>query len=258
MIRVNIWDCKLWLGPGLTPGWDYIFNLPFPHSSRWTFFVNVFINEFSVTYRKNTNENVSRSRRGKSHCHTESGKHSLHPQARVMSCSTCRSSHELQGLGVKIIRAIDQGLACCCFQSISGIQLFVTAWTAGFSVLHQLPEYAKACVHWVGDAIQPSHPLSPPSPPALNLSQHQGLLQSLLFTSGGQRTRVSASALVLPVNIQGWFLLEMTCLISLRSKGLSRVFSSTTVWKYQFSALSFLYGPPLTSVHDYWKNYSFG
>ena len=77
----------------------------------------------------------------------EKVKHSLRAQARVMSCSTCRSSHELQGLGVKIIRAIDQGWACCCFQSISGIQLFATAWTAGFSILHQLPEFAKAYVH---------------------------------------------------------------------------------------------------------------
>ena len=47
----------------------------------------------------------------------------------------------------------------------------------GFPVLHYLPEVAQTLVHWVGDAIQPSHPLSSPSPPALNLSQHQGLFQ---------------------------------------------------------------------------------
>ena len=47
----------------------------------------------------------------------------------------------------------------------------------GFPVLHYLPELAQTHVHWVGDAIQPSHPLSPPSPPAFNLSQHQGLFQ---------------------------------------------------------------------------------
>ena len=47
--------------------------------------------------------------------------------------------------------------------------------TSGFPVLHHLLEFAQTHVHWVGDAIQPSHPLSPPSPPALNLSQHQGL-----------------------------------------------------------------------------------
>ena len=59
--------------------------------------------------------------------------------------------------------------------------------TSGFSVHHQLPEFVQTHVHCVGDAIQPSHPLSPPSPPALNLSQHQGFfLMSWLFTSGGQ------------------------------------------------------------------------
>ena len=49
--------------------------------------------------------------------------------------------------------------------------------TPGFPVLHYLLEFIQTHVHWVGDAIQPSHPLSPPSPPALNLSQHQGLFQ---------------------------------------------------------------------------------
>ena len=61
---------------------------------------------------------------------------------------------------------------------ISHIWLFVTPWPAalpGLPVLHQLPELTQTHVHWVSDAIQPSHPLSSPSPPALNLSQHQGL-----------------------------------------------------------------------------------
>ena len=59
---------------------------------------------------------------------------------------------------------------------------------------------------------------------------------SCLFASGGQSIGVSASISVLPMNIQGWFPLELTGLISLLSKGLSSVFSSTTVWKHQFSA----------------------
>ena len=53
--------------------------------------------------------------------------------------------------------------------------------TPGFPLRHQLPELAQTHVHWVGDAIQPSHPLSPPSPPALSLSQHQGLFQWVSF-----------------------------------------------------------------------------
>ena len=80
---------------------------------------------------------------------------------------------------------------------------------------------------------------------------------SWLFASGGQSIAVSASASVLPMNIQDWFLLGLTSLISLGSKGLSRIFSNTTVWKHQFLVLSLLYGPALTSVHDYWKNYNF-
>ena len=59
------------------------------------------------------------------------------------------------------------------------------------------------------------------------------------------------------MNVKGWFPLGLTGLISLQSKGLSRVFSNTTVQKHQFSALSLLYGPTLTCVHDYWKNHSF-
>ena len=54
--------------------------------------------------------------------------------------------------------------------------------TPGFPLRHQLPELTKTHVHWVGDAIQPSHPLLSPSPPAFNLSQHQGFFQSVSFS----------------------------------------------------------------------------
>ena len=67
---------------------------------------------------------------------------------------------------------------------------------------------------------------------------------------------VSASASVLPVNIQDWFPLGWNGWISLQSKGLSRIFSNTTVQKHQFLALSFLYSLILTSIHDHWKNHS--
>ena len=104
--------------------------------------------------------------------------------------------------------------------------------STGFPVLHYLPEFVQTHVHWVSEAIQPSHPLSPPSP-ALNLSQHQGLFQmSQLFESGGQSVGTSASASVLPMNIQDWFPLGLTGLISLQPKGLSRVFSSTNFLCY--------------------------
>ena len=80
---------------------------------------------------------------------------------------------------------------------------------------------------------------------------------SWLVTSGGQSIGVPTSALDLPMNIQGWFPLALTGVISLLSKELSRVFSNTTVGESISSlVLSFLCGPTLPSVHDYWKNHS--
>ena len=66
----------------------------------------------------------------------------------------------------------------CCLVTHSSVTLCdpMDCSTPGFPVLHHLPEFAQTHVHGVDDAIQPSHPLSPPSPPAFNLSQHQGLL----------------------------------------------------------------------------------
>ena len=106
--------------------------------------------------------------------------------------------------------------------------------TLGLPVRHQLLELAQTHVHPVGDASQPSHPLSSPSPPAFNLAQHQSLQMSQFFTSGGQSIAVAATASVLPMNIQDWFPLGWTDWISLQSKGLSRVFSNTTIQKHQF------------------------
>ena len=90
----------------------------------------------------------------------------------------------------------------------------------GFPVFHYLLEFSQIHIHWIGDAILPSYPLSSPSPPALNFSQHQGLFQCWVFTSGGQN--IGASASVLPVNIQDWFPLGLTGLLSLQSKELSK------------------------------------
>ena len=88
--------------------------------------------------------------------------------------------------------------------------------TPSFPIHHQLLEFAQTHVHRVSDAIQPSHPLSP-SPPAFNLSQHQGLFQCQFFASGGQNIGVSASTSVLPMNIQDWFPLGLIGLICLQS-----------------------------------------
>ena len=129
------------------------------------------------------------------------------------------------------------------FFQFSSVQLLSCVWlcdpmnhsTPGLPVHHQLPEFTQTPVHQVNYAIQPSHPLSSPSPPAPNPSQHQGIFQWVnFFTSGGQSIGVSASASVLPMNIQDWFPLGWAGWISLQSKGLLRVFSNTTVKKHQF------------------------
>jgi len=105
--------------------------------------------------------------------------------------------------------------------------------TTGLLVHHQFPEFTQTHVHQVSDAIQPSHPLLSPYPPALNPSQHQSFPMSQLFAWGGQSIGVSASASFPPKKSQGWSS-EWTGWISLQSKGLSRVFSNTTVQKHQF------------------------
>ena len=76
--------------------------------------------------------------------------------------------------------------------------------TPGLPVHHQLPEFTQIHVHWVSDAIQPSHPLLSPSPPAPSPSQHQSFPMSQLFAWGGQSTGVSALASFLPKKSQGW------------------------------------------------------
>ena len=88
----------------------------------------------------------------------------------------------------------------------------------GFPVLHYLPEFVQTHIHWVSDATQPSHLLLPSSLPAFNLWASGAFPVSRLFTSDGQS--IGASASVLPMNIQGWFLLGLTGLMSLLSKGL--------------------------------------
>ena len=128
----------------------------------------------------------------------------------------------------------------CCYFSVAKSCLTlsdpINSSMPGFPVLHYLPEFAQTHVHWVGDAIQPSHPLSPPSPPALNLSQHQGLFRWV--GSSHQVAKVLEHQLrhqffqwIFRID---WFPVRLTGLISSLSKGLSRVFFSTTDWKHKF------------------------
>jgi len=111
--------------------------------------------------------------------------------------------------------------------------------TPGLSVHHQLPELTQTHVCQVSDAIQPSHPLTSPSPPAFNLSKHQGLFKWISYLH--QVTKVSE----LQVQHQyfqwifNWFPLGWTGWMSLQSKGLSTAFSNITVQKHQFFGTQF-------------------
>ena len=128
--------------------------------------------------------------------------------------------------------------------------------TPGLSVHHQLPESTQTHVHWVNDAIQPSHPLSSPSPPALYLSQHQGLFK---WVSSSHQV---AKLLEFQLQHQSF---QWTPKTDLLQDGLgspcsardSQESSPTPQFKSSNSSvLTFLYSPTLTSIHDHWKNHS--
>ena len=128
----------------------------------------------------------------------------------------------------------------------------------GLPVHQQLLEPTQTHVHWVGDAIQPSRPLSFPSPPAPNLSQHQGLFQ---WVSSSDQV---AKLLEFQLQHQSFQWTPRTDLLydglvgSPCSPRGSQESSPTPQFKSINSlALSFLYNPALTSIHDYWKNHSF-
>ena len=129
--------------------------------------------------------------------------------------------------------------------------------TPGFPVHHQLLEFPQTHVHWVGDAIQPSHPLSSPSPPAFSLSQHQDLFKWVSLSH--------QVAKVLEFQLQHhsfqWTprtdLLSNGLVGSPCSPGDSQESSATPQFKsINSSVLSFLHSPTLTSIYDHWKNHS--
>ena len=129
--------------------------------------------------------------------------------------------------------------------------------TPGFLVHYQLPESTQTHVHCVGDAIQPSQPLSSPSPPALNLSQHQGLLKwvSSLHQVG--------KVLEFQLQHQSFQWTPRTDLLldglvgSPCSPRDPQESSPTPQFKNINSlTLSFLHSPTLTAIHDHWKNHS--
>ena len=148
-------------------------------------------------------------------------------------------------------------LCCSVAQSCPTLCNRMDYSTLGFPVLQLLLEFAQTQIHWVDDAIQPSHPLSPPSPFAFSLSQIQGLFQCI---SSYIRWPKYWNFSISPSNEYSGLIscrISFRTLLSLQFRGLSKVFSSTIIWKHQFFGAQ----PSLQSnSHPYTtmgKNHSF-
>ena len=175
---------------------------------------------------------------------------SLEPGLRFRGQSLAQESHKMPGLGVMpssqkppLLFGGSKGrpfpcfiyfLVWMCAQSLSHIWLSMTPWT----IAHQasLPSWSLLKLMSIDSVMSSNHLilcypllLLPSIFPSIRV-----FLNESLYTSGGQSIGASDWASVLPMNIQGWFPLGLTGLISLLSKGLSRVFSRTTTWKHNF------------------------
>ena len=149
-------------------------------------------------------------------------------------------------------------------QSLSHVWLFATPWTAAHQASLSITNSWSLFKLMSLELVMPSnhlilcHPLllMPSIIPSIRVFSNESFLMTLmLFASGGQSIGVSAS--VLPMNIQDWFPLGLTGWISLLSKGLSRVFSSTTVQKHQFFGIQLSLWSNSHILHDYWENHNF-
>ena len=142
-------------------------------------------------------------------------------------------------------------------QSLSRVQLFVTPWTTACQA------FLSVTNSW---SLLTSIELVMPSKISSSFIPFSSCLQSFpasgsfpmsqFFASGGQSTGASTSS-VLPMNIQDWFSLQLTGLIFLQSRGLSRVFSHTTVQKHQFFGVQPSLWSNSHNLHNYWESYSF-
>ena len=144
-------------------------------------------------------------------------------------------------------------LPCQSVQSLSDVLLFVTPWTTACQASLSITNSQSLKLMSIVSVMPSNHfilcrPLLLPSSNFLT-----GSFQfSWFFASGGQSIGVSASASVLPMNIQDWFPLWLSGWIFLQSEGLAKVFSNTIVQKHQFFSTQFLYSASLTSIHDHW------
>ena len=131
---------------------------------------------------------------------------------------------------------VESSCFCCCSVSLLRLTPFdpMDCSMPGLSVPHCLPKFSQVHVHCIGSAIHPTYLLTPSSPSALNLSQHQGLFQWVIVTIRWPKYSSFSFSISPSKECLGWFSLRLTGLISLLSKEFSGVFSSSTVWSHQF------------------------
>ena len=162
-----------------------------------------------------------------------------------------------------LLSVLTIGIVCICCCSVSRLCPTLCSpmgcSVLGFPVLHYLLEFAQTYVHCVNDAIQTSHPLSPPSPPALSLFQHQGYFpsESVLRIKWPKYWSFSFS-ISPPSEYSRLISFKIDWLDLLSSPRDSQESSPTLQFKsIDSSAPSLPYGPTLTSIHDSWKNHNF-
>ena len=127
----------------------------------------------------------------------------------------------------------------------------------GFPLLHYLPEFAQTHVHWVSDAIQPSHPVSPPSHSAYNLSQHQGLFSELALCIRWPKYWSFSFSISPSQEYSGWIDWFGLFAVQGTPKHLLDSCFKSKFESISYLALILLYDPTVTSIHDDWKNHSF-
>ena len=139
-------------------------------------------------------------------------------------------------------------------QSLSCVQLFATPWAVVYQTSLSSTNSWSLLKLMSIELVLPSNHLILCHPVLLPPSIFHSIRvfsNKSVFTSGAQSIEVSASTLVLPMNIQDWFTLGWAAWISLLSKGLSRIFSNATVQKHQFFGTQVFYSPTLTSICDH-------
>ena len=163
------------------------------------------------------------------------------------------------GVAIIVNKRVWNALQFNSVQSLSRVRLFVTPWIAARQASLSITNSWSSLKLMSIELVMPSSHLIlcrsllllPSIFPSIRVFSNE------LFPSGGQNIGASASASVLPVNIQDWFPLGLPGLISVQPKGFSRVFSNTTVQKHQLFSVGLLYGPTLISTQDYWKSHGF-